>query len=337
MSSFDCFQTGPDDQGRRLDRIIRRLYPGIPLSVLYRMFRTGSIRLSGRKATGADLIQLGDEIRVRRPQGRDLLVSDTGKDAASKPVSKTVPNPTPKTVKHKENSQFFESLILVRTADLIILNKPKGLLTHGSEGLDEITSAYFSGKLQASLSFRPAPLHRLDRNTSGALAISASITGARAFSEAMRAGRIGKEYLAVLDGKLDHEVYMKDSLSRDGQKRSSTITSKGNGPVAETSLFPLLVNTNHTLVSIRISTGLTHQIRVQCASQGFPLSGDGKYGGKPLAGGYLLHSCRLEFPEDLGAESPKTVTAPLPLAFSSVLKDIFGPASLDSEAFRRYP
>ena len=325
MSSFVSFQTGPDDQGRRLDRIVRRLYPEIPLSVLYRMFRTGSIRLSGRKAKGADLIEPGDDIRIRWPSGLDSLTPGI--------ENIMVPNPAASS----KSSELFESLILARTSDLIFLNKPKGLVTHGQAGLDELTTEYLSGRLQASLSFKPAPLHRLDRNTSGAIAVSASIIGARAFSEALRAGRIGKEYLALLDGRLDHEVVMRNRLRRDDQTKTSTVTDDGEGPIAETGLFPLLASTDHTLVSIKISTGLTHQIRVQCAAQGFPLSGDSKYGGKPLVGGYLLHCCHLELPEDIEAESPGTVKAPLPQAFRTVLKDIFDPVSLDSEAFRRYP
>jgi 23S rRNA pseudouridine955/2504/2580 synthase len=326
MSPFDCFQTGLDDQGRRLDRIVRKLYPGLPLSMLYRMFRTGSIRLSGRKAKGAELIEPGDEIMVRRPQGPDSLFSPPpNRERPSNPVD------------INKKKQFFESLMLARTPDLIILNKPKGMLTHGPGGLDEIASVYFLDRMQASLSFKPAPLHRLDRNTSGALAVSASIIGARAFSAAIRAGSIGKEYLALLDGRLEHEVFLHSSLSRDSQKRTSSIASGGKGPIAETRLFPLVASANHTLVAIRISTGLTHQIRVQSASLGFPLSGDRKYGGKARVGGYLLHCSKLEFPDDLGAESPKTVAAPLPQDFRDALESIFAPQSLDSAAFRRYP
>lgn len=325
MSSFDSFQTGPDDQGRRVDRIIRRLYPGLPLSMLYRMFRTGSVRLSGKKAKGADLIQAGDQILVRRPPGLEPLPSPV--DGEAMVFSR----------QHDKNCQFFESLILFHTPDLIIVNKPKGLLTHGQNGLDVLTTAYFSNKVPASLSFRPAPLHRLDRNTSGALAISASIHGARAFSAALHTGVIGKEYLALLDGRLENEVLMKDRLSRNGQKRTSAVISGGIGPIAETRLLPLISNESHTLVAIRILTGLTHQIRVQCASQGHPLSGDEKYGGQPLRGGYLLHCFKLELPEDSGAESPIVITAPMPGAFRKIMEAIFDPTSLDSEAFQRYP
>lgn len=325
MSSYDRFQTGPDDQGRRLDRIVRRLYPGLPLSVLYRMFRTGSIRLSGMKAKGADLIQPGDEITVRRPTGPGSVPCT--------PASESTPEPD----LANESTPFFESLILDRTPDLIIINKPKGLLTHGPAGLDEIIAAYFSGKLPVSLSFRPAPLHRLDRNTSGALAVSASIIGARTFSAALQAGLIGKEYLALLDGRLEHEIVLKDRLLRDGSRRTSSVADSGDGPLAESRLVPLLTKKDHTLAAIRITTGLTHQIRVQCARHGHPLTGDTKYGGSPLRGGYLLHCACLEFPADLAAKAPKTAAAPLPPAFRAVIQGIFDPKSLDSAAFQRYP
>ena len=324
MSAFDRFQTGPDDQGRRVDRIVRRLYPGLSLSMLYRMFRTGSVRLSGKKAKGSDLIQAGDEIIVKHPQGIVPIPENEDK--------KTLPNPG----QNKKHSQFLESLILVRTPDLIIINKPKGLLTHGSEGLDELTTAYFSGTPSSSLSFRPAPLHRLDRNTSGVLAVSASIIGAQAFSAAMKAGLIGKEYLALLDGRLETKLYMEDRLLRNGKDKTSTVVDGDAGAIAETWLIPLAASARHTLVAIRIATGLTHQIRVQCAFHGFPLSGDTKYAGSPLLGGYLLHCVQLEFPVDFSAEIPHKVIAPLPSAFISALKGIFDPSSLDSKALQRY-
>jgi 23S rRNA pseudouridine955/2504/2580 synthase len=324
MSVFDRFQAGPDDNGRRVERIIRRLYPGLPLALLYRMFRTGSVRLSGKKAKVSDLIQSGDEIIVKHPQGMYAVHGDENH----------TPRPDPDQV--KKACRLFESLILARTPDLIIINKPKGMLTHGAEGIDELTTSYFSERPSTSLSFRPAPLHRLDRNTSGALAVSASIVGAQAFSAAMKSGMIGKEYLALLDGRLDKELHMEDRLVRNGLAKTSAVDEGDDGALAETWLTPLMVSRGHTLVAVRISTGLTHQIRVQCASHGFPLSGDRKYAGSPLHGGYLLHCAELAFPVTFGADVPMKVTAPLPQPFLSTLSRIFDPASLDSQPLQRY-
>jgi 23S rRNA pseudouridine955/2504/2580 synthase len=301
------------------------LYPDLPLSVVYRMFRTGSIRLSGRKSKGSELVQSGDEIMVHRPAGSGSVLRDRGVQAPANPDLV------------RRSTEFLESILLEQTPDLMIINKPKGLLTHGPAGLDEIIAAYHAGTPQSSLSFRPAPLHRLDRNTSGALAVSASINGARTFSAALRDGRIGKEYLALLDGRLEAAIVLKDRLSRDGENRTSTVIRDGDGPIADTRLVPICANAEYTLAAVRITTGLTHQIRVQCASHGHPLAGDGKYGGSPLKGSYLLHCAFLEFPADLGAANPGTCAAPLPPAFRAVIRGIFDPVSLDSEAFRRYP
>jgi 23S rRNA pseudouridine955/2504/2580 synthase len=292
--------------------------------MLYRMFRTGSVRLSGKKAKGADLIQSGDEILVKHPQGMYFSHGNANKE----------PQPDPDRV--KKACQLFESLILARTPDLIIINKPKGLLTHGPDGIDELTTAYFSERPSLSLSFRPAPLHRLDRNTSGALVVSASLAGAQAFSASMRSGLIGKEYLALLDGRLEKGLHMEDHLIRDGTARTSSVVSGDEGSIAETWLTPLMVSTGHTLVSVRIATGLTHQIRAQCSFHGFPLSGDRKYEGSPLRGGYLLHCAGLSFPPAMGAAVPANITAALPQAFKSTLESIFDPASLDSKAVQRY-
>ncbi|MGD9938277.1 MAG: RluA family pseudouridine synthase [Clostridia bacterium] len=324
MSVFDRFQAGPDDHGRRVDRIIRRLYPGLPLSLLYRMFRTGSVRLSGKKAKGADLVHSGDEILVKHAQGMSSVHGAADDEALPKPDQV------------RKAYQLFESLILISTPDLIFINKPKGLLTHGPEGIDELTTAYYSDKPSVSLSFRPAPLHRLDRNTSGVLVISASIVGAQAFSAAMKSGAIGKIYLALLDGRLEKELHMKDRLVRNRVDRTSAVVVSDAGALAETWLTPVIVGARHTLVAVRISTGLTHQIRVQCASHGFPLSGDRKYAGSSLRGGYLLHCAELSFPPTIGVEAPMMVTAPLPQAFKMTLESIFDPASLDSKALRRY-
>ncbi|TFG79725.1 MAG: RluA family pseudouridine synthase [Spirochaetales bacterium] len=303
------FTAGPDDNGRRVDRIVRRLYPDTPLSALYRLFRTGSIRLGNMKAKPEDRVSAGDILAIRSSDA-----SGNPDSAAGSLDRKDAPG--------GDRSSLFAAILIVQTSDLAIVNKPRGLLTHGAGGLDELASAYFSARASGSLAFRPAPLHRLDRNTSGALAISASIAGARAFSLALREGRVDKIYLAVLDGRFDGNEEWVDTLSRTGSDGKTEAGREGARP-ATTLVEPLAYAAGRTLARIRLMTGFTHQIRAQAAIHGHPLSGDAKYGGSAFAGGYLLHCAELGIPEDIGIENPGIVVAELSPRAEITIKSIF--------------
>ncbi len=317
---------GLDDQGRRLDRVLRKLLPDMPLSALYRLLRSGDIRVNGKKAKPDYAIAAGDELRLwlnarepSPPSGAPAL-NPADKAAAGSTDGSAAAR---ESAESAESAERFAALIVAETRDLAVVNKPRGLLSHGEGGLDALALAYFAARAQDSLAFSPAPLHRLDRNTCGALAVSASIRGAREFSRALREGLIHKTYLALLDGELERASEWRDALRRDG---AALTTRKGGGEDREAhALFePVAVAKGKTLARIRIYTGLTHQIRAQAALRGHPLSGDSKYGGSFLSGGYLLHSYSLSIPTDLAAESPGTVLAPLPADTLRALQALFG-------------
>ncbi len=318
---------GSDDDGRRLDRIVRVLMPDAPLSALYRMFRAGDIRLNGERVTGDRRVCTGDAIELRLPSG------------APPPV---LPGDRPPAEATPAAGRAFEAMIIARTPDLIVVDKPRGMLTHGPGGVDELAAACLSGTASASLAFRPAPLHRLDRNTTGALVLSASIRGARAFSAALRDGLVRKEYLALLDGNLAGPADWRDGLSRDGERGVSAVEMPGGdghpsslaAKAAWTMLEPLCGDGVRTLARVRIMTGLTHQIRAQCAAHGHPLAGDAKYGGSGLSGGYILHCARLEFPRGGEAEFPPPVDAPLPPSACAALDGLFGASWCSVPAWR---
>jgi 23S rRNA pseudouridine955/2504/2580 synthase len=230
-------------------------------------------------------------------------------------------------------------------SNLLILNKPPGIAVHGSASsacrasLDEQVQAYLAPKLPPSLSFRPGPLHRLDKPTSGVIAFSVSLEGARLFSALLRDGNIRKEYLAVVDGIVggaigDEEVW-EDRLVRDPEMRKTMTEGEpggeGRAQRALTRIRPLARTGSRTLIGAEIATGRTHQIRAQAAARGHPLSGDRKYGGKPFpAGGrtgpgaFFLHAGALEFLEaPPGMMLPRRVEAPPPVDFALVLRAIF--------------
>ncbi len=305
-----AFVLGPNDSDRRMDRIVRSLLGGVPLSAIYRMFRDGNVRVSGKKVEGSYRTKEGDLVEIRLPSG-DL--SGAEPDMVGK---------SPHEGKKKDAARSFASMILMETADLAIINKPRGMLTHGQGGVDEAAAAYYRERGGASIAFIPAPLHRLDRNTSGALAVSASLAGAVAFSAALRAGLMEKTYLALLEGELRAEETWIDLLSRDSENGVSSIQQSGKH--AEAFARPLLYRSGYTLASIRLGTGRTHQIRVQAAAHGHALAGDLKYGGRPLAGGYLLHCTSLGLPPGLCGPVKLAVSAPLPDESIRRLSELFG-------------
>ena len=139
------------------------------------------------------------------------------------------------------------------------------------------------------MSFRPGPLHRLDRNTSGLIFFSKSIDGARTFSQELQNKSFSKYYLTLLDGELKKKEFWADNLNRDDNK-GVTYVSTGKGKNAISTADPILVSGGYTLALIKIETGRTHQIRAQAAFHKHPLTGDRKYGGSFLKGGYFLHS-----------------------------------------------
>ena len=303
------FTIGPDDAGRRLDRILRALYADKPLSFVYRLFREGSVRLDGKRAEGSTHTAAGDVVEVR------LLSTTPHPGAASGPVD-------------RQAARRFQSMIILETADLVVINKPAGILTHGPDGIDTLARAYFAERMALSLAFVPAPLHRLDRNTSGALAVSASLKGAMAFSEALRTGLVRKTYLALLEGDLATAALWEDSMERDTGTRTSIAAAEGKTAVAHA--WPLIRCNGYTLASIELRTGRTHQIRAQAAWRGHALAGDVKYGGRPfhgstsLDGGYFLHCMRLATPPGVGSTEGLNVIAPPSSQAIQLLQSVLG-------------
>ncbi|MDR2143920.1 MAG: RluA family pseudouridine synthase [Treponema sp.] len=301
-----------NDSGRRLDRVLRKALPGIPLSALYRLFRKKAILVDGKPASVADTVKAGSVIRIPGEFPNP-------------------PRPEPSSKKSLPPEILFEG------AGLLILNKPAGLAVHGPDrdNLNQRVQSYLEGRIPASLSFRPGPLHRLDKPTSGIVVFSTCLETAKIFRRLFEEGKLVKTYLAVLEGNLEKEEVWNDSLFRDKKLRKSLAAPAGNSagvrdsPVKEavTRIRPVCWSKSPgglTLALVRPETGRTHQIRFQAALHQFPLWGDRKYGSKGR-GGFFLHALSLEFPPEDLPDLPRRISAPPPDAFAAFLAENFGP------------
>ena len=279
---------GENDKGRRLDRILRKALPDHPLPLIHRLLRQKLVFLNGKPAKAQDRVYSGAKISI--PSLNDV--------PATAPQTASLPSP----------------VIIWEGPGLIAVNKPAGLAVHGPASLDETVRSFLADKITPSLSFKPGPLHRLDKPSSGIVVFSTSIEGARLFSALMRERKVMKTYLAVVEGNVKKEEVWEDALARDSEKKKTFVSPRGKNAV--TAIKPLACKSGYSLVAAQIATGRTHQIRAHAAAHGHPLAGDRKYGGQGKAG-FFLHAWKLEFLE-------YSIEAPPPAIFKKKISQLFG-------------
>ena len=178
--------------------------------------------------------------------------------------------------------------VLHQTAEYAVCVKPVGISSEGDAGLP--------GLLHRQLGGDWFPVHRLDQAVGGVMLLAKSAEAAARLSAAAQAGKIEKEYLAVLSGiPQESEGTLTDLLFHDRTKNKTYVVKRKRAGVKEARLYYIVWKTadGRSLVRVRLETGRTHQIRVQFASRGLPLVGDGKYGSRDGKGTPALWSYRL--------------------------------------------
>jgi 23S rRNA pseudouridine955/2504/2580 synthase len=300
---------GPDDSGRRLDKVLRSVLRDMPLSSIYAALRRGRIKVNGAKAAPELRLAEGDRIFLHSS------LASPGSRPSAAPVGSLEAELEP-----------LADILVLATNDLIFVNKPWGELSQDSEAVEGRIRKALARRSASSLSFSPGPLHRLDRNTTGLLTFPRSAEGARAFTSLLRRRALVKRYIALVDGEVGASDEWEDRLVRNGETRRSSVSDEGLE--ARASMRPILAAKGRSLVLVELHTGLTHQIRVQASARGLPLAGDAKYGGSPFHGGYILHALSLGFPEPPFPDVPRQVTAPLSAFALARLCELFGSSVL---------
>lgn len=318
---FIDFTAGRDDNGRRLDKVIRIFLNNTPLTEIYKLLRKGLIKLNHKKAKPEARVCQGDVISIAQ------FILKSGSEAENNIVSQTaVDKVSPLNIVF-ENDHL---LIIDKPYDRTVHGKDDGIYKEVLSYLEVKSDASQDSTIEKSLSFRPGPLHRLDRRTTGLLVFSKSIEGARWFSDGIKNHTIHKKYYGLAEGELNETEVWQDFLS-DSENSSSegfyTVEENEDGLKAETIARPVakgkVKGKNITLIEYSIKTGRKHQIRAQSALHKHPLAGDSAYGGqkqKEFKREFYLQAYSLSFPSDNPLNLPSEIKIKLSSDFIQVLK-----------------
>lgn len=279
-------------EGQRVDNFLMRVCKGVPRSHIYRVLRTGEVRVNSRRVGATYRLQPGDRVRI------PPIRVDAGAPRRAPPA---------------------EPPVVFEDDALLVVDKPAGTAVHGGSGVS-------FGVIERLRSARPQArflelAHRLDRETSGLLVLAKRRPALVALHAALREGRVRKHYLVLVKGnwrddKRSVNLPLRKSLTRSGERRVSVDRT---GREAMTVFRRARALPGYTLLDAELMTGRTHQIRVHLAHLGFPILGDDKYGDFELnrvvakrgLKRMFLHAAELELQHPTTG-APMRFSSPLP-------------------------
>ncbi len=298
-SSVRMIKVPEDRAGQRLDNFLLGQLKGAPRSLVYKLVRSGQVRVNGGRAKAERKLEAGDEVRVP-----PVNLNEVGDKA---------PPPT-------GFLQRMGAAIVFEDARLLVINKPTGVASHGGSGISH-------GAIETMRALRPnlnlELVHRLDRDTSGLLILAKKRSALVELQALLREdhGGIQKRYLTLLAGRMPDGVMSVDAPLHVGLRQGGERHVQVN-PIGKPSLSHFRVlerRGGHSYCEVRIETGRTHQIRVHAQHIGHPVAGDDKYGDPAVNRRFrqqiglkrlFLHAASLEFALD-GGKTPYLLNAPL--------------------------
>lgn len=289
----------PEDRdGQRLDNFLLTHLKGAPRSLVYKLVRSGQVRVNGGRVKADRRLEGGDQVRIPPIQ---------------------LPEEGVKLPPAKGLLEAIEAAIVFEDTRLLALDKPSGVASHGGSGISY-------GAIEAMRALRPGHslelVHRLDRDTSGVLIIAKKRAALTELQALMREqGGINKRYFALLTGRMPEGVMSVDAPLhvglRQGGERHVQVHASGKPSLSH---FRVLERRGgHSYCEVHIETGRTHQIRAHAAHIGHAVAGDDKYGDEDVnrrlrdqfgLRRLFLHAAKLEFALD-GGTAPYAINAPL--------------------------
>ena len=284
------------EEGQRLVKLLGAYLKEAPNSFFYKMLRKKNITLNGKKADGTEKLKCGDEIRL-------FLSDETYEKFAGK-------------VQPKEKFPMAKLNIVYEDSNVILINKPAGMLSQKSVPSDVSLNEYLLGyleksgqwKQEESKAFRPSVCNRLDRNTSGLVICGKSMAGLQQMAALLKDRSLHKYYLCLVKGVMAESQHLEGYLLKDENSNQVKIFQKETEGAAHisTEYEPLYTEGETTLLKVTLVTGKSHQIRAHLSSIGHPIIGDPKYGDRKVNAFFrethgiknqMLHAWKLTFPE----------------------------------------
>ena len=298
------------DAGQRLDNFLIRQCKGVPKTHIYRIIRSGEVRVNKGRASAERRIVIGDQIRIpplrtsRRADDKAQAMADAGASGT-----------------HRTGARVCDArafVVVYEDDALLVIDKPAGVAVHGGSGVS-------FGVIEQLRMARPQArflvlVHRLDRETSGLLLVAKQRLALQQLQDQFRARETGKTYLALVRGRWPAGLRLLDRPLRkfllpDGERRVAVVAADHPDAMVATSLVKVAaVADAFTLLEVTIKTGRTHQIRVHLAAQAHPIAGDEKYGDFALNKALqrldapvplrrmFLHAWRLQFTHPVGGQ-----------------------------------
>jgi 23S rRNA pseudouridine955/2504/2580 synthase len=282
-----------DEAGQRIDNYLIARLKGVPKSRIYRILRSGEVRINSRRVEVSQKVLAGDRIRIPP-------VRVAQRDEAEPPPHYALP-------------------ILFEDEFLLAIDKPSGIAVHGGSGVAH-------GVIESLRAMRREArylelVHRLDRDTSGVLLVAKKRSALTALHELLRSRDMDKRYVVAVKGRFRNELQrvraaLAEHRTREGEKRVSV---SDQGQAAETVFRRISRGAEASLLEAELLTGRTHQIRVHLAHLGHPVLGDEKYGDFDLnkrlrkegLKRMFLHAAKLSFVHPI-TEEPLEIASPLP-------------------------
>lgn len=302
-------EVGEESAEQRIDNFLLRQLKGVPKSHVYRVLRSGEVRVNSGRVKPEYRLKEGDKVRL--PPVRLA-------DQSAKPVARPL-----------------DLKILHEDPALIGIDKPSGMAVHGGSGVS-------FGVIEGLRAARPQAkflelVHRLDRDTSGVLLVAKKRSALTEMHRKLREGEVEKIYVALVKGRWEGGARdLVDSLHKyvtaSGERRVRV--EEAQGKVAVTKVKPIRVQDDLSLLELRLMTGRTHQIRVHLAHAGHPVIGDDKYGdfelnkrlAKAGAKRLMLHARRIAFAHPVGGDRLQ-LEAPLPADMKPFVESSMGKAA----------